>query len=65
MELQAKLLRVLQDQAFRLGGTPSVHLDLRVISATNRNLEEMVEQGGIPRPIFITGSRYSRFSFLR
>ena len=46
LELQAKLLRVLQDQAFeRLGGNRTVHLDLRVISATNRNLEEMVSKG--------------------
>jgi DNA-binding NtrC family response regulator len=43
---QAKLLRVLQEQAFeRLGGTRSVRVDVRVLAATNRDLEAMVRQG--------------------
>lgn len=43
---QAKLLRVLQEGVFeRVGGTQSVKVDVRVITATNRNLEEMTEQG--------------------
>jgi len=46
LELQTKLLRVLQDQAFeRLGSNRTIHLDLRVIAATNRNLDEMVGKG--------------------
>ncbi|MBP2302610.1 acetoacetate metabolism transcriptional regulator AtoC [Azospirillum picis] len=44
--LQVKLLRVLQEREFeRVGGTELVRTDVRVIVATNRNLEEMVRQG--------------------
>ncbi len=45
-KLQAKLLQVLQDGEFsRLGGDVDVHVDVRVLAATNRNLEDMVRQG--------------------
>jgi DNA-binding NtrC family response regulator/TolB-like protein len=45
LELQAKLLRVLQEQEFeRLGGTKTIRTDVRVISATNRELAQMVEK---------------------
>ena len=41
--LQAKLLQVLQDGEFsRLGGESDVHVDTRIVAATNRNLEEAV-----------------------
>jgi two-component system response regulator AtoC len=44
--LQAKLLQVLQDGEFsRLGGQADVRVDVRVVVATNRNLEEMVQLG--------------------
>jgi DNA-binding NtrC family response regulator len=44
--LQAKLLRFLEDRAFRrVGGTTDIGVDVRVIAATNRNLEEGVEKG--------------------
>ncbi len=46
LSLQAKLLRVLQDGLFqRLGGTENIKSDIRIITATNKNLEEMVKRG--------------------
>ena len=46
LALQAKLLRVLQEQMFeRLGGTQTITVNVRVIAATNRSLEECVNQG--------------------
>ncbi len=44
--IQMKLLRVLQDGTFeRLGGTETLKVDVRVIAATNRNLEEDIKTG--------------------
>lgn len=44
--VQVKLLRVLQErQITRLGGTETVDVDVRVITATNRNLEKAMEEG--------------------
>jgi Nif-specific regulatory protein len=43
---QAKLLRVLQENTFeRVGGSQPIKVDVRVITATNRNLEQMIEAG--------------------
>ena len=44
--IQTKLLRVLQEREFeRVGGTETIKVDVRVISATHRNLEGMVQEG--------------------
>ena len=53
LELQPKLLRVLQDQEFeRLGSNQTVQVDVRIIAATHRNLEAMVESGGFRGDLF-------------
>jgi transcriptional regulator with GAF, ATPase, and Fis domain len=45
LELQPKLLRVMQEKEFeRLGGTGTIHTDVRVICATHRNLGEMINR---------------------
>jgi len=46
MEVQIKLLRTLQEREFeRVGGAETIKVDVRMISATNRNLEAMIEDG--------------------
>ncbi len=46
IELQSKLLRVLQEGEFdELGGTKTIKVDVRVIAATNRNLSELIREG--------------------
>ncbi len=51
--LQSKLLRVLQEKEFeRVGSSQTIKVDVRVIAATNRNLEEAIQKGNLPgRPL--------------
>ena len=52
-QVQVKLLRFLQEREFqRLGGNQLLHADVRVISATNRDLEQMVKAGGFREDLF-------------
>lgn len=51
--LQAKLLRVLQERQYRrIGGRQLAEVDIRLISATNRNLEELMRQGSFREDLF-------------
>ncbi|MBD2837838.1 sigma-54-dependent transcriptional regulator [Pseudomonas sp. JM0905a] len=51
--LQAKLLRFLSDGCFRrIGGDREVHVNVRVLCATHRNLERMVEEGGFREDLY-------------
>jgi DNA-binding NtrC family response regulator len=51
--MQAKLLRVLEQGEFsRVGGVQEIEVDVRVIAATNRRLEEDVEGGGFRRDLY-------------
>jgi transcriptional regulator with PAS, ATPase and Fis domain len=46
LSLQSKLLRVIQDGSFEpVGSNRTIHVDTRIIAATNRNIEKMVEEG--------------------
>lgn len=46
LDMQVKLLRAIQERQFyRIGGTEPLHVDVRIIAATNRNLEQMVVDG--------------------
>lgn len=53
LEMQAKLLRVIQDGEFyKVGGTSPIKTNVRIISATNRDLERFVEEGKFRRDLY-------------
>jgi DNA-binding NtrC family response regulator len=53
VELQAKLLRVLEERVVRrIGGTKAVNVDFRLISSTNRNAEAVVKEGGLRQDLY-------------
>lgn len=52
-EIQAKLLHVLQNkQIYRVGSTKPIHIDVRVITATNRDLEEEIRKGNFRQDLY-------------
>lgn len=53
LDLQPKLLRAIQEQEFeRLGGTKTIHVDVRVISATHQDLSGMIRNGQFREDLF-------------
>ena len=51
--VQVKLLRVLQERRFeRLGGTRSIDVDVRVVAATNRDLQQLIADGSFREDLF-------------
>jgi len=51
--MQVKLLRVLQERQFeRLGGSNTISVDIRIIAATNRNLEDLTQKGSFREDLY-------------
>ena len=60
-EIQVMLLRVLQERVIhRIGGTQNIHVDVRIITATNENLKKLVEEGKFREDLY---HRINEFSF--
>lgn len=52
-DAQVKLLRVLQEKTFeRMGGNQTIHVDIRVLAATNRNLARLIREGRFRDDLF-------------
>ena len=53
LNLQGKILRVLQEQEFyRVGGSRTIKVNVRIIASTNKNLEKMVQEGAFREDLF-------------
>lgn len=53
LETQAKVLRVLQEKTFeRVGGNRTLKVDVRILAATNHDLEALIESGGFRRDLY-------------
>ncbi len=53
LQLQAKILRVLEDGKFeRVGGTNSIHSDARIIAATNKDLKKAIQEGNFREDLY-------------
>lgn len=53
LKTQAKILRILQEQKFeRVGGSKTINVNVRVLAATNKNLEEEIENGNFRADLF-------------
>ncbi len=53
LSIQVKLLRVLQEQQFeRVGGIETIQVDVRLLAATNKNLEQMIKDGTFREDLF-------------
>ncbi|MFR7475278.1 sigma-54 interaction domain-containing protein [Frisingicoccus sp.] len=53
LEMQVKLLRAIQEkEIFRVGGSKNIPVDVRIIAATNQNIDKMVEEGRFRRDLF-------------
>ena len=51
--LQAKVLRILQEQEFyRVGGSRTIKVDVRIIASTNKNIEKMVQEGSFREDLY-------------
>lgn len=66
LPLQIKLLRFVENKEFfRIGGKKTIHVDVRIIAATNRNIEEMVKNEQFRLDLFLSSEcptpNYSRF----
>ena len=52
-DMQVKLLRVIQEESFiRLGGTETIEVDVRLVTATNRDLDEMIKDGSFRQDLY-------------
>ncbi len=53
LPMQVKLLRALQDRSFeRVGGAETLHADVRIVAATHRDLEQMIQEGNFREDLF-------------